>query len=364
MDPQRMRQKLFVGLVLILCLHVTSGIGFPQHASTEIQSSRLPRPQTTPLLKVQNLSPELEKILKDWEIASANIKKLQGEHYRYVYDYVFLVEKQSMGIFYYEAPDKGRIDLVGRKVKPGTETVKEDPNTGKPVNLRVQAHRPEKWICDGKHIWMVSDIDKTVEKFPIPQKNRGTDIIDGPLPFLFGMPAEKAKRRYFLKLLKSPQASQVWLEAKPRWRQDSANYRKATVILNKETFLPVAVQLIDPTGNKETVFMFRKLVPNKPRGIFGFGNGNPFNPKLRGYRLVQKISMPSLIGFHWKKARKLMKKSGCLIEFRRGRHASDSGLAYIVYDQEPHAGVPLTKGQKVVLTIYDEQAVSTSQTDR
>ena len=361
MNLSRLRENLLFGLFLVFWLHGTSEVGSSQNTGPGKQTRRLPRPQKTPVLQLQNLPPELEKILADWEIASAKIKKLQGEHYRYVYDYVFMVEKRSQGLFYYEAPDKGRIDLVGRKVRSGTVAVKLDPNTGKQVKLKVEADRPEKWICDGQQISMVNVIDKTVERFPIPPENKGASIIDGPLPFLFGMPAEKAKRRYFLKLLKSPSQSQIWLEARPRWRQDAVNYRQAKVILDKKTFLPVAVQLIDPPGTKETVFTFLNLEPNKRRRIFG---GNPFNPWLRGYRIVQKINMPSLVGFHWKKAEELMTKAGCKIKWQRGNAAIRKELVFVVYDQQPSAGTPLTKDQQVMLTLYDKQAVRTSQNSR
>ncbi|HUG18784.1 MAG TPA: hypothetical protein VMM56_07380, partial [Planctomycetaceae bacterium] len=57
------------------------------------------------------VDPQLEKILKDWENKTKGITKLSGTHRRFVYDFVFEVEKRADGKFYYESPDKGRIDI-------------------------------------------------------------------------------------------------------------------------------------------------------------------------------------------------------------------------------------------------------------
>ena len=41
------------------------------------------------MLRVENVPPDLMKILKDWELSSAKIKKLEGKHRRWEYDYGF-----------------------------------------------------------------------------------------------------------------------------------------------------------------------------------------------------------------------------------------------------------------------------------
>ena len=113
---------------------------------------------------------------------------------------------------------------------------------------------------------------------------RGQNIINGPLPFLFGMPPEKAKLRYQFTLLKENK-QKVMLAVKPRWQQDAANWREAKVILDKNNrYLPEAVQLIDPTGNLETVYTFGRLIVDKTQIIFR----DPFNPHLFRYKLVTK----------------------------------------------------------------------------
>ncbi|HSG73234.1 MAG TPA: hypothetical protein VLA12_22655, partial [Planctomycetaceae bacterium] len=57
------------------------------------------------------IDPQLAQILKTWENKTSGITKLSGTHRRFVYDFVFEVEKRADGKFYYESPDKGRIDI-------------------------------------------------------------------------------------------------------------------------------------------------------------------------------------------------------------------------------------------------------------
>src|SRR5262249_32565747 len=103
----------------------------------------------------------------------------------------------------------------------------------------------------------------------------------GPLPFLFGMKAEKAKLRYKLSLKKND-GNEIWLEVLPRWKEDSANWSRATVIIEAKTYKPRAVKLLDPTGS-ESVHVFKKVVVNERRG---FLDKDPFKPNLRGYKIV------------------------------------------------------------------------------
>jgi hypothetical protein len=117
--------------------------------------------------------------------------------------------------------------------------------------------------------------------------------MDGPLPFLFGMKAEQAKRRYHLSLnAKKTTATEIWLNVIPRWPKDSANWSKATVIIWANTFKPKAVKLLEPTG-AESVHVFKNIEVNPKRGFF---DGDPFKPSLRGLKLVlnDKPSAPAV----------------------------------------------------------------------
>lgn len=324
---------------------------------------RQPRPQNNAALQVQNLPPALERLLSEWSENSAKIQKLQGAHHRYVYDTVFGTEKRAEGVFYYEAPGKGRIDLRPKEI--GKDEVSKKMHNGQPFKL--YAERPERWICDGTEIWQVNDQLKQVDIFPIPKENQGQNIMDGPMPFLFGMPPAKAKMRYELTLL-TEDAKVAVIEVLPRLQMDAANWKKATVILDKTIYLPQAVKLINPAGTNETVYTFGQFAINKPKApwiLAWFGDDpDPFRPKLKGFAFKMHTppadegqdagpTVPSLAGQKWDNAQKLLKGLGCEVQFQVGEKAPEGKLNYVVYQQDPAAKTPLQKGLKVTLTIYD-----------
>jgi hypothetical protein len=140
-------------------------------------------------------------------------------------------------------------------------------------------------------VWKINDEEKTYEKFEIPEEQRGQNIIDGPLPFLFGMKADQAKRRYVLQLLEpnSHYPDDFYIRVLPRRREDAVNWSEARVILSSQTYLPQAVILEHP-GKSETVHRFNPISINETNWekikekLFG---GNPFKVKIPpGYKLV------------------------------------------------------------------------------
>lgn len=345
---------------------------------------RKPRPDPAgAVLRVQQVSPELEAILQKWAQESAKIKKLEGNHTRLEYDEVFQVEKRSEGKFYYEQPDKGRIDIAGMKVPEGAQGNKRNKN-GKPFKLASGEN--ERWICDGKRIFAVDEDEKTYEVYPIPLERRGANIMEGPLPFLFGMPADTAKKRYFLRLLQNtPQ--QIVIAVKPRRRADAANYREAKVILNPKTYLPNAVLLDHPSGNQSTVYVFKNVVANKNKGFFDglFGKDrDPFRPDLNKYRLEGKVAavpennerpqkqirqvnaapnqvqqvvfrVPLMIGKDYKTAQETLEKMGFKWKLHKGVAAKEPGQRkFYVYKQKPQAGTPAKRGDEVNLLLYTD----------
>ena len=366
-----MSRKLTSAAVLL-----SSTIAIAASATAQDQEAgraRLERPEPANL-QVQPAPPQLMQLLQNWSNASASIQKLQGEHQRWVFDHVFQVEKRAVGVFYYEAPDKGRIDLRPAEIRRGQQSERKD---AKGNRYKLEADRAERWICNGQEIWQVNDPEKTIEIFPIPPANQGANIMDGPLPFLFGMPPDKALRRYRMEITEPPADKKVpgqsWLTVHPRWQQDASNWREALVILDTTRWLPVAVRLIDPAGNLETVYSFSKLEPNKSdhlgwiRQVFPGTDKDVFRPELRGYRRnivqaqasveqPQRDVVPSVMNFRWEDAKSQLEKAGYKAKPLRGQATARTELTYVVYEQNPKPGTPLSKGETVSLTLYDKPA--------
>jgi len=374
------------------------------------------RPAGEPL-RVNNVPPDLMKILKDWEASSSKIKKLEGTHRRWEYDYVFKVVKRNTGVFYYEAPDKGRIDLEPvpnpdppKNVKnppPPMEKGKKHWLTGKEMDFELSPGPAERWFCNGQLITQVDDQSKTATQIVIPPQAQGEHISDGPLPFLFGMPAAKAIQRYDMKLIEDGKKDgKAWIEARPRGQADRANYQLATIILDLKTFLPVAVRLIDPAGTKETAFKFGELEVNS-RSITKLFRGDPFKFSERGYKIVAKPpvderaeqpnpiggngkvtpaggtrpatksagstastptsppanskvkpaaatspQVPSVVGLEWKKAKEILEARGYKVSLKRGSEANRDEELNRIERQKPESKADLAKGETVTLWVF------------
>ena len=234
---------------------------------------------------VDELSPELEELLDKWAAASKKIKTLQGEHSRSVYNLVFNVEKVSKGRFFLETPDKGRIDIQAFKVPKDYESNHKDKETKIP--FAVESDLSQRWICSGVEIYEINDTEKNYFVNELPKELRGTNIVHTPLPFLFGMESDEAKRRFDLRLLTDSEKSAM-IEAIPRTAADRENYKKATIILDKKRFLPTAVKLIDPAG-LETVYKFENVIVNDRNPVAWFKDffgSDPYHPNLKSYKQV------------------------------------------------------------------------------
>ena len=238
----------------------------------------------------------------------------------------------------------------------------------------------------------------------LPADMQGKNIMDSPLPFLFGMPPEKAKRRFQMSLLrpldlKSGKAS---LHILPRLPQDAGSWASADVILDLKTFLPIAVQLVDPAGTKITVYSFTNFIVNEPQWKDAwFDTEDPktrFTPDLREFNVQvsdseQPVQMadndptnprlqpapkraaapkegnpdPALVnvrGMFHKDALIQLERQGLKrvkddeiannIILEAGPPAVKEADVFTVKSQDPPAGTPLKKGMKVRLTIWNK----------
>jgi TIGR03009 family protein len=355
--------------------------------SLRAQNARNPAGELNPVAQQQ-----LDLILQQWHASSVQIRELNGEHRRYVYDYVFGEARQAMGRFYYKSPDSGRIDLTPNTKDQGKKISKLNPATNKRVQLTVKPDQPERWICDGTQVLQIDESTKTVQQFPIPLESRGTNIMDGPLPFLFGMPPEKAKARYELAII-SQDKNWIDLLVKPRLKHDAANYRWARVKIERATMLPAAVQMIDPAGTKETVYTFPKIEKNPKPGFLKrvkwWTDKDPFKPNLKGYDVqaaateiaqprrprttigpqpigpqpqpAEKI-VPSVVGLDYLEAQKLLQRVGYEVKFQKGDPAVRRELVYRVQNQVPREKTAAKLGTVVWLTLYTSAIQQTGGT--
>jgi TIGR03009 family protein len=239
--------------------------------------TQAPAPQPRGLPGFQ-IAPETLQVLHDWERYTRTIQKLEGDFERYVYDMTFVVEKRATGEFWYEAPDKGRIDFKPMNIA----ALPIDATTKRPYNplkkgangqfYAVQADAGSRWICRGDILLYIDDDQKTYESVEIPPHMRGQNITASPLPFLFGVSAAQMQERYYLALgsMHDPQGQRgkrvIHIVASPRLASIAKEWSRAEVLLDPgerfqanglPVFVPTAIKLLDPTGNQETVYVFK-----------------------------------------------------------------------------------------------------------
>ena len=363
------------------------------------QSSRQPNPGQRAGNTAAKISPQLAELLTNWSRASDQIKTLHGRHTRRVYDTSFGVERISYGEVWFEAPDKGRIDIKAVEITSKMLADRQVEGakvqlTAENVPFKLTSDQEAKWVCDGQRVFEINEEEKRAQIANLPPTLRGKDIMNSPLPFLFGMPPQEAVKRFKMKISKDyrPQHPYVKLEAWPLQQLDAQNWSKAEIYLNTSSHLPTSVKLLDPGQKSSTVYTFTKIEVNKGNFIKTLiGQGNPFKPKLKGYN-VQVIEqgqsnmadaspngrsqnsingqgmrpaavamIPNVIGRPHAEAEQLLLNAGVpkeMISKQRGGPPKNPADTYKVRDQSPKAGTPLATvlqaRKKVALLIYEK----------
>jgi TIGR03009 family protein len=108
----------------------------------------------------------------------------------------------------------------------------------------------ERFVCTGTNIYRYVPSNKVVEVFPAPKTTaEGRLAEDNSLAFLFGMKATEAKARYDLKL-HNVDANYIYVDVTPKNQVDKADFTKARVILNKDSYLPRQIWFEHPNSGE------------------------------------------------------------------------------------------------------------------
>lgn len=259
----------------------------PGMPPVQMQPARSPfNPPLTPQQEA-----DLDQKLKAWETTSAAVKTFHAEITRWEYDPVWgppnSAKTEAAGVVRFQAPDKGLFQITSAKNFNMTSN-KFEPSTDK--------NQLEHWVCDGTYVYVVDHKEKKMVKNELPPNMRGTQIADGPLPFVFGQKADKLKARYWVRVTTPENVTdQIWLEAHPKFQADAANYKKVDIILDAKQMHPLAIQTHspDPKSTARVVFQFSG---QKTNGIWdNTWVWNFIEPKVpSGYKLdEQRFNDPS-----------------------------------------------------------------------
>jgi TIGR03009 family protein len=201
----------------------------------------------------------LDKLLGFWQTSSERVKLFSCQFKRFDYDSENVNYRDSkdnrlaaaavkVGEIRYAAPDRGYYSASQAWVfkspptEPGGDAVYEEV-TGE-AGL-------EKWICDGSCVYEFDFSQKVLLEDTIPVEMRGAQIINSPIPFLFGARKDDILGRYWARPIAQNNENEFWLEAYPKRIEDARMYSKVEIILDRADFLPKAIHVYSPQYNPQ-----------------------------------------------------------------------------------------------------------------
>lgn len=198
----------------------------------------------------------LDQVLETWERESAKVATFKCPFQRWEYNAAFgpgpnIPLNKDKGELSYQKPDKGSFQITeinkwqAKPMPPGEQQPAEVQGDWVNQPDAIGEH----WVCDGKAVYEYRHDQKQLVVRPIPEELQGKSIVDGPLPFLFGAEADKLKQRYWMRIEQQSEPNKIWLQAKPKYQADAANYQAVEVMLDRQQLLPTAMRVLLPNGS-------------------------------------------------------------------------------------------------------------------
>lgn len=204
----------------------------------------------------------LDQVLKYWEHRTSEIQRYRCRFKRWEYDVNWVgnpdvAKTFAEGVIKYAAPDKGLFH-----VEKASQVVLPLPNGQPPKYKPLDPTLNEHWVCDGKSLFEFDGRNRQLIQRELPPEMQGRQIVEGPLPFLFGAKAETIKQRYWVRVIvPPPKKNAFWLEAIPKTSDDAANFKMIHIIIAEEDFLPEGMVLYHRNQAK-TTFSFEEREAN------------------------------------------------------------------------------------------------------
>lgn len=214
---------------------------------------------------------KLDELLSEWEVQSAQIKTLDVTFYRKD------VSKVVGDVEYYEGRallqspnlavlDTKKIKLAQDEAKlfeEARKAVGPDGKWARDPNI-IPADRVsffDRIVCSGESIFHYDGAVRQIFEYPLAKNQQAAMMQQGPLPFLFNMKKEQVLQRYTMKLAQED-ATKYVVQVVPKEAMDRNAFKQAVIYLNKKTFLPDMLVLVESNDNMQLHYLV-KLEPNK-----------------------------------------------------------------------------------------------------
>jgi TIGR03009 family protein len=246
-----------------MLLSLCAGLTFAACVLAQQPAPQAAPPQLPPQFQLNQLEQAyLDQVLDAWERESGKVQLFQCPFERWEYNAAFgpganMPLSKEKGELSYQKPDKGSFQITeiakwqAAPVPPGGP-----PPAQAQGQWNVQPDAiGEHWVCDGENVYEYRHDQKQLVVRPIPPQMRGTAIVDGPLPFLFGAEAAKLKERYWMRIEQQANNDEIWVQALPKHQQQAADFEAVEVILDRNRLMPKAMQVHLPNKDRH-VYMF------------------------------------------------------------------------------------------------------------
>lgn len=109
----------------------------------------------------------------------------------------------------------------------------------------------ERIVVTPDFVYQFDSPKKQVHIYQMAQDAQQRAMDEGPLPFLFNMDVDSARERYAMTLAQESE-KHFLVSIDPKNEADKEAFGRAYIWLNKKTFLPDRIMLIDPANGKDT----------------------------------------------------------------------------------------------------------------
>jgi TIGR03009 family protein len=195
------------------------------------------RPSTPAAAAAAATTAKLDQYLRSWEQKMREVQTLSAAVNRIDKDKAFQTTTKLAGFAQYMKSGSGPTAMNLALL----EMRREDNKT----------QVAEKFICTGTYLYQFLPAQKEIRAYELPRPKAGQVADDNFLTFLFGMKAEEAKKRYNLTLAKEDKWY-VYVDVVPRTATDRADFARARLVLNKDSYLPRQLWFEHPNGNEVT----------------------------------------------------------------------------------------------------------------
>ncbi len=224
--------------------------GQPAQGQPAAQQTQAQAPPAKSPEELARLAQRMDVLLRTWEERSTLVKELDAEFVRRDHSPAWQEMSDYKGRALLKSPDLAYLDF-------------EKLNTAEKKYLHH-----ERIIATGKEVFHYQTASRQVFIYPLSAEERAKALEEGPLPFLFNMKADKAKKRYNMSIL-SENEQGAWIQILPLEKFDQESFSKVYVLLNKQQFLPDRLILWAPNGKDTQSYTFKTIKVNS-----GIDNAN------------------------------------------------------------------------------------------